>query len=211
MITQGVSLEELGVPRRGEGEAESSPPRNLARFAGISYLPRNPDEHLLDHSSRPCSLHRAMVSETADRYFDTIGAALAPPGIPSRGYSSASTSGIARGDRQRLAQLMHHRRTRIRWDGASSRLPAGGVVRYGFRGFGDNAKSSASSPAILYLAAIRRAPKRRDFSRIWATATDHGPPSARRKSPRTKKPPSSTHFERRVPDDEAEKSSAPRC
>jgi len=81
LYSQGVALEDLGVPRRDGGPTEADSRAIWHRFASQYHLFRGtPTRIWLDHVfGTVFGLDERLTSESADRYFDRIAACLAQP------------------------------------------------------------------------------------------------------------------------------------
>jgi glucuronate isomerase len=185
LYSQGVGLDALGVP--AHGEAPATDPRDAWRaFAAHQHLFHGTPSRLwLDHVfSVVFGIDVALGPETADLYFDRIGAALATPAFRPRalfdrfGIELLATTEGAHED------LDHHAAI------AASGWPGRVVTTYRPDAVIDP-EHEAFRPALArfaaltgedvhgwrgYLAAHRR--RRADFRAAGATATDHGHPTA---------------------------------
>ena len=106
LYSQGVRLEDLGIPRKPDSNLipkpagmPSAPVETDARkiwrtFAEHYHLFRGtPTRIWLDHAFRTIfGMEERLSAENADRYFDRINAALATPAFRPRAWSNASTS-----------------------------------------------------------------------------------------------------------------------
>ena len=186
LYSQGVPLEQLGVPSRA-GAPATDPREAWRTFAGHYHLFRGTPSRLwLDHAfATVFGMDVRLEAASADRYYDRIAEQLATPGFRPRalfdrfGIEVLATTDAAEGDLS-----AHHA---IRASGWGGRVVAtyrpDSVIDVEHEGFGAAMARFAeltgedvwSWPG--YLAAHRR--RRADFRAAGATATDHGHPSAR--------------------------------
>ena len=187
LYSQGVPLEELGVPPR-EGEAPAFEPRAVwRRFAEHYHLFRGtPTRMWLDHTFATLfGFTERLSAETADRYFDRIAEALATPAFRPRAlYERFNIEVIATTDSP-LDPLAHH--DALRNSGWSGRVVPtyrpDSVVDPEFEDFAANVERLGEITGCDtlewdgYLEAHRK--RRAWFKERGATATDHGHPTAR--------------------------------
>ncbi len=187
LYSQGVSLEALGVAPR-EGSWSPPDPRSVwRRFAEHYALFRaTPSRAWLDHTFVTVfGLEVRLEAATADHYFDAIGEALQRPAFRPRAlYERFGIEVLATTDAA-LDDLAAHR--------ALAADDWGGRVLPTFRPDDVTDPDREDFVANLerlgettgedtggwagYLAAL--AARRASFRALGATATDHGPPSAR--------------------------------
>ena len=187
LFSQGVSLEALGIAPLSGGGAPAEAREAWRTFAAHYHLFRGTPSRLwLDHAfATVFGLEVRLESETADHYFDAIGEALARPDFRPRALF----------ERFRINTL-------ATTDGAVDTLAAHeAIAASGWRGrviptfrpddVTDPAREDFSANLVGlgaltghdtqswtgYLAALRA--RRASFRALGATATDHGPPSAR--------------------------------
>ena len=188
LISQGIPLTDLGVPRVDGGATESDPRIIWQRFAENYHLFRGTPSGLwLDHSfEHVFGLTERLSAETAAAYYDHIDAQLARPEFRPRALferfgieALATTEGA-------LDDLAHHRAIRDSgWTGrVITTYRPDNVVDPEFEGFADNVArlgeltGEDTSTWTGYLAAHRK--RRAYFREIGgATASDHGHPTAR--------------------------------
>ncbi|AXB79541.1 glucuronate isomerase [Novosphingobium sp. P6W] len=184
LYSQGVSLDALGVPRRG-GQMPDTDPREAWRlFAANWKLFRGtPSSMWLNHVfAEVFGIDVTLDEGTADHYFDVIGDALASLAFRPRALFErfniellATTEGA--GD-----DLKHHKATRASgWDKAGAVVTTyrpDSVIDPEHDSFTrDMARFAELSGEDVtswtgYLAAHRK--RRADFRAMGATATDHG-------------------------------------
>jgi glucuronate isomerase len=185
--SQGVGLEALGVAPNDGGDYQRDPREAWRAFAGGYHLFRGtPSRAWLDHTfAAVFGLEVRLSAETADHYFDAIGTKLAEPGFRPRALFErfglevlATTDGALDGLEQHRAIAASGWPGRViptfrpddvtdpgREDFASNLERLGDLTGEDVEGWGG------------YLQAL--ASRRAAFRAAGATATDHGPPSAR--------------------------------
>ena len=187
LYSQGVRLEDLGIPRRDGGPVENDPRRIWRLFAENWYLFRGTPTRLwFDHSLEDLfGITDRLGPETADAIYDRIAEHLGRPEFRPRAlFERFNIEAIATTD-SALDDLRYH--DQIRASGWKGRvIPAyrpDAVVDPDFAGFADNVTAfvrAAGFDAVTwanYLEAHRA--KRAFFKERGATSTDHGHPSAR--------------------------------
>lgn len=187
LCSQGVALEELGVPRVDGGPVETDPRQIWRRFAAHWYLFRGTPTRLWFEQALEdvFGIDERLCPQNADRLYERIADALETPAcLPRALYGRFNIKAIATTDGA-LDDLAHHQA--IRASGWAGRvLPCyrpDAVVDPEFAGFqdhldqlgeitGENTRSWTG-----YLAAHRR--RRAYFIANGATASDHGHATAR--------------------------------
>ena len=186
LYSAGVSLARLGVRSRS-GEAVEANPREIWRmFAKYYYLLRGTPSRLwLDWVfAQVFGLAVQLEPETAEHYYDTIDGALRQARFRPRAlYEQFRIEVLATTDSP-LDDLRHHRVTKSSgWSGRI--IPTfrpDPVVDPEHPTFRDNLAKLSTITGLDafgyagYLDALRQ--RRRFFSALGATATDHGHPSA---------------------------------
>ncbi|WP_230483072.1 glucuronate isomerase [Sphingomonas sp. Leaf21] len=185
LYSQGIALDDLGIPHRG-GRPATDPRAAWRRFGAHYHLFRGtPSRMWLDHVfAEVFGFDVALEEATADRYFDAIGEALASPAFRPRALFErfrieclATTEGAD-------DPLVHHRAIRDSgWTGRviTTYRPdsvidveheqfAGAMQRFADL-TGEDVHSWSG-----YLAAHTK--RRAAFRALGATATDHGHPTA---------------------------------
>lgn len=187
LVSQGVPLTDLGVPRVDGGPTETDPRLIWKRFAEHYYLLRGtPSAMWLNHSfEHVFGLDVPLSAETADMYYDHIDAKLAQDDFRPRALfdrfkieALATTEGA-------LDDLKWHRQIRESgWQGrVITTYRPDAVVDPEFEGFADNVAElgaiTGEDTAMWdgYLNAHRA--RRAYFKEFGATASDHGHPTAR--------------------------------
>ena len=191
LYSQGVGLDELGVPRRPDApasDAGSYDARTIWRtFAARYHLFRGTPTRLwLDHAFNTVfGIDERLTPQSADRYFDRIEACLREPAFRPRALFERFNIEVIATTESPLDPLSHHRR--IRDSGWKGRVVTAyrpdPVVDPQFEGFAGNVAElgalTGEDTATWggYLAAHRA--RRAFFRAIGATSTDHGHPTAR--------------------------------
>ena len=187
LVSQGVPLSDLGVPRADGGATEADPRTVWRRFAEAYHLFRaTPSRMWLDHSfEHVFGLDVPLSAETADDYYDHIDACLGRPEFRPRALFERFGIEVLATTEGALDDLEWHRM--IRDSGWSGRVITtyrpDAVVDPDFAGFADNVArlgeitGEDTSRWDGYLAAHRA--RRAVFRSLGATASDHGHPTAR--------------------------------
>lgn len=186
LYSQGVALDELGIPTREGHVAERDGREIWRRFASHYYLFRGTPTRLwLDHTFQTLfGLNVKLSANTADYYYDEIARKLAQPAFRPRAlYERFNIEVIATTD-SALDDLAFH--DRIKASGWSGRVITAyrpdAVTDPDAQGFAANIRKfgeiSGCDTATWrgYLEAHRR--RRASFKERGATSTDHGHPSA---------------------------------
>jgi len=186
LYSQGVALEDLGIPRRDGGAVEQDAREIWRSFAARYPLFRGtPTRIWLDHAFHEVfGVRERLTSESADRVFDHINAALARPEFRPRALFERFSIEVIATTESPLDALDHHAKLRASgWKGrVVTAYRPDPVVDPEFDGFRGNLKSFAeiSGEDTLtwrgYLAAHRK--RRAFFKTMGATSTDHGHPTA---------------------------------
>jgi glucuronate isomerase len=187
LYSQGVKLEELGIPRADGGAVESDPRAIWRRFAGLYHLFRGTPSRLwLDWVfAEVFGIEVRLRAETADHYYETIDAALKRPEFRPRAlFERFGIEAIATTESP-LDPLDHHRA--IRASGWAGRVLTAyrpdPVVDPDFPGFADNVRrlgQLTGEEVSTWAGYLRAHENRRAYFRAigGATSTDHGHPSA---------------------------------
>ncbi|MBF9233658.1 glucuronate isomerase [Microvirga alba] len=187
LYSQGVSLEDLGVPTRGGSPVERDARKIWHRFAAHYHLFRGtPTRAWLDHTFATLfGFTERLSPKTADDYFDRIDMALRTPEFRPRALFERFRIEVIATTESPLDPLKSHET--IRQSGWNGRVITAyrpdPVIDPDFEGFGDNLVRFGEITGCDtlswdgYLEAHR---KRRAFFRDHgATSTDHGHPTAR--------------------------------
>lgn len=186
LYSQGVALEDLGVPRRDGGPVETDPRKIWRRFAAHYHLFRGtPSRMWMDHAlADVLGVAVRLSAETADAVYDHVAERLARPEYRPRAlYERFGIEALATTD-SATDDLAHHRALADDpWPGrVIPTFRPDPVVDPDFEGFAANldrlaeltGEDTRSWPG--YLAALRA--RRAAFQALGATATDHGHPTA---------------------------------
>jgi glucuronate isomerase len=185
LYSQGIGLEELGIPR--VGETASADPREVWRiFARHYYLFRGTPTRLwIDYAfAEQFGLKERLSEGNADEYYEAIDRKLrSPEFLPRALFDRFKLEVLATTDAA-FDSLEHHRKIKASgWKGRV--LPTfrpDAVIDAEYAGFHDNLKKlgEVSGEDVScwkgYLAALRK--RRAFFKENGATATDHGHLSA---------------------------------
>jgi glucuronate isomerase len=187
LYSQGVRLEELGIPTRDGGPVERDPRAVWRRFAAHYHLFRGtPTRAWLDHTFATLfGFTERLTPANADAYYDRIDAALRTPDFRPRAlFERFGIEAIATTESP-LDPLKHHET--IRQSGWQGRVVTAyrpdPVVDPDFEGFRQNLvrfgeiTGCDTSTWDGYLEAHRQ--RRAFFRQYGATSTDHGHPTAR--------------------------------
>ena len=186
LYSQGVRLEDLGIPRRDGTPVEQDARKIWRTFAANYHLFRGtPTRMWLDHAfGTVFGIDERLTPESADRTFDRINAALATPAFRPRALFERFNIEVIATTESPLDPLVHHQKIRARgWKGrVVTAYRPDPVVDPEFEGFRDNVErfgALAGENALTwkgYLAAHRN--RRAFFKSMGATSTDHGHPTA---------------------------------
>jgi len=187
LYSQGVRLEDLGVPRIDGGPVETDPRAIWRRFASHYHLFRGtPTRMWLDHAFETLfGFDTRLSAETADHYFDVIAKNLATPEFRPRAlYERFGIEAISTTDGA-LDPLPHHQKLKASgWAGRV--IPAyrpDACVDPEFEGFSANLDQLGAMTGCDtgtwagYLDAHRQ--RRAYFKSLGATSSDHGHFTAR--------------------------------
>ncbi|MCI4589896.1 glucuronate isomerase [Sphingobium sp. BYY-5] len=186
LYSQGVKLEELGVPTI-DGSATAGDPRAIwHRFAANYHLFRGtPSRMWLDWVfAEAFGIDVRLEPETADHYYDIIDAALKTDAFRPRALFERYNIEVIATTEGPLDPLDHHRALRASgWSGkVVTAYRPDPVLDPDDPKFIDNVQrfcAMAGEDAGSYAGYLRTHEKRRaDFREAGATSTDHGHPSA---------------------------------
>ncbi len=186
LYSQGIGLDQLGIPR-ADGSAASVDPRDAWRlFAKHYHLFRGTPSRLwLDHVfAEVFDLDVQLGEDTADSYYDHIDAALATEAFRPRALFERFNIEVLTTTESPLDQLLNHRALRDSdWNGrVLTAFRPDPVVDPEYEGFVDNLETLGDLTGedtgtwSGYLMALRR--RRQYFKELGATSTDHGHPTA---------------------------------
>jgi glucuronate isomerase len=186
LYSQGIGLEELGIPRR-DGKPGTADPRAIWRIFASHYelFRGTPSRIWLDHAfATVFGLTERLDATSADRYYDCITAALAQPEFRPRALFERFNIEVISTTEAPTDTLAHHRKLRDSgWRGrVITAYRPDSCVDPEFEGFaahvqqlgaltGENVRSWQG-----YLNAHRN--RRAYFKSMGATSTDHGHPTA---------------------------------
>jgi len=186
LYSQGVPLEDLGIPRLDGGPVERDPRRIWRLFAGHWHLFRGtPTRMWMEYVLHELfEVQVKLSAESADHIYDRIADCLTRPDFRPRALFDRFNIEVLATTDSPLDSLAHHQKLRDSgWKGriiptfrpdpvVDPELPEfeSNVLRLG-RITGENTASWQG-----YLRALFE--RRRFFTELGATATDHGHPSA---------------------------------
>ncbi len=186
LYSQGVRLEQLGIPRRDGATVEQDARTIWRTFAAHYPLFRGTPTRLwLDHAFHDVfGIRERLTVESADRIFDRINESLAQPAFRPRALFERFNIEVIATTESPLDELGYH--AKIRSSGWNGRVITAyrpdPVVDPDFDGFRANVAKlgeiAGEDTATWrgYLAAHRK--RRAFFKAVGATSTDHGHPTA---------------------------------
>lgn len=186
LMSQGLRLEDLGVPRRDGGPVERDGRKIWRLFCGNWKLFRGtPSRMWLSHAFETLfGIDEAPSPANADRLYDTIADHLTRPDCRPRALFERMNIEVIATTESPLDDLRHHAAIRASgWGGwVITAYRPDPVVDPEARGFLDNLARFAEVADVDlgrfedYLEAHRR--RRAFFRSMGATSTDHGHPTA---------------------------------
>ena len=186
LYSQGVRLEELGIPTRENGRSVVDPRKVWRKFAEHYHVFRaTPSRMWIDHSLQEVfGVNKALGADTADEIYDHISECLWRPEFLPRALFERFNIEVIATTEGPLDTLDQH--ARIAASGWSGRVITtyrpDAVIDPATPGFLENLRafSDVTSEDTLswdgYLKAHRK--RRQVFMEHGATATDHGHPTA---------------------------------
>jgi glucuronate isomerase len=190
LYSQGVALEDLGVPRRDGGPIESDPRKIWRLFARHAYLFHGtPTRMWLDHAFYEVfGIRERLDEESADRIYDQVAEQLETEGFRPRALMDRFRIETIATTESPLDLLPHHQKMKASsWSGPGGRVLTAyrpdPVVDPEFEGWRDNVRlfgelsGEDTSTWRGYLNAHRN--RRVYFKSMGATSTDHGHLTAR--------------------------------
>jgi glucuronate isomerase len=187
LFSQGIPLSVLGVPEAGGAAGRSDARECWRTLATHYYLFRGTPSRLwLDWVfANVFGMTVQLDADTADRYFDVIGDALARPGFLPRSLFDRFNIEVLATTESPLDDLRHHAAIReSSWQGrVITTYRPDPTVDPDYAGFRDNVErlgeltGDNTANWTGYLAAHRA--RRHFFKSLGATSTDHGHPTAR--------------------------------
>jgi glucuronate isomerase len=186
LYSQGISLEQLGIPRLDGAPVERDMRKVWRIFAENYHLFRGTPTRLwLDHVFADVfGIDQRLGPDTADMYFDRIDAALKTPAYRPRALYERFNIEVIATTEPPHDPLPHHQKLKqSNWKGrVITAFRPDPVVDPDFEGFAKNvaemgklAKQDVSTWSG-YLKAL--ADRRAYFASLGATSSDHGHPSA---------------------------------
>lgn len=185
LYSQGVALDDLGVPSRA-GKPDTDPRAAWRLFAENYHLFRGtPSRMWLDHVfSEMFGINQRLSAETADAYYDTIDAALKTEGFRPRALFERFNIELIATTEGPTDSLAHHEAIQASdWQGrVISAYRPDAVVDPEHEAFSGALEEFAALTGKdthnwkEYLEAHRL--RRQDFIRIGTTSSDHGHPTA---------------------------------
>ncbi|MFN7390183.1 glucuronate isomerase [Brevundimonas sp.] len=186
LYSQGVALEDLGVPRADGGPVETDPRTIWRRFAERYHLFRGTPSRIWHDwvYAEVFGLDVRLSAETADQYYDVIDGALKTDAFRPRALFERYNIEVIATTESPLDDLRDHRTIRdSRWSGkVITAYRPDPVMDPDFEGFHANLARFGEltgedvSTWTGYLAAHRK--RRAFFAEHGATSTDHGHPTA---------------------------------
>lgn len=186
LYSQGVRLEDLGIPRRDGGPVEQDARKIWRTFAANYPLFRGtPTRVWLDHAFHEVfGVRERLTAESADRVFDRINDCLGKAEFRPRALFERFNIEVIATTESPLDALPHHAKLRNSgWKGrVLTAYRPDPVVDPAFDGFAANVAKLGelagedTTTWQGYLAAHRN--RRAFFKTMGATSTDHGHPTA---------------------------------
>ncbi|NBB52911.1 glucuronate isomerase [Rhizobium sp. CRIBSB] len=186
LFSQGVPMEELGVPRADGGPVETDPRTIWRRFAERYHLFHGTPSRLWHDwvYSEVFGLTVRLSAETADHYYDVMAAALETEAFRPRALFERHNIEVLTTTESPVDTLDHHRAIRDSgWKGrVLTAYRPDPVLDPDYEGFHDNLAILADQTGCDthswagYLDAHRA--RRAFFAEMGATSTDHGHPTA---------------------------------
>jgi glucuronate isomerase len=186
LVSQGVRLEDLGVPRLDGGPVEEDPRAIWRRFAERYYLFRGTPTRLwLDYTFQHLfGIDEPLCADTADTQYDHIEACLKRDEFRPRALYERFNIEVIATTEGALDPLDHHKSIRASgWNGrVLTTYRPDAVIDPDFEGFADaldalgDLTGCDTGTWAGYLDAHRA--RRAYFREVGATATDHGLSSA---------------------------------
>jgi glucuronate isomerase len=186
LYSQGIALEQLGIPRRDGGPVECDPRKIWKLFASNYHLFRGtPSRMWLDWVFvEVFGIDVRLEAATADHYYDIIDNALATPSFRPRALFEKFNIEVIATTESPLDELQHHRALRASgWKGrVITAYRPDPVVDPETENFAENLQrfGQLSGEDIGTYAGYLRAHRNRRayFREAGATSSDHGHPSA---------------------------------
>lgn len=187
LVSQGLRLSDLGVPRLDGGDTESDPRKIWRLFAENSHLFRGtPSALWLNHSFEAVfGLTEPLSSDTAEMYYDHIDAKLAEPSFRPRALFDRFNIEFLATTEGPLDDLRWHKMIQESgWNGkVATTYRPDAVVDPDFEGFAENVahfRDITGEDTTNWAGYLRAHRVRRKYFKDvgGATASDHGHPTA---------------------------------
>lgn len=185
--SQGIALEDLGVPREDGGAVEQDPRKIWKLFASnFHYLRGTPSRLWLDHAFQNVfGIDERLSADTADSIYDHISECLAKPEFKPRALFDRFGIEVIATTESPLDDLRWHQMIKDSdWDGrVITAYRPDPCVDPDFSDFAENVVKLGELAGVDatnwsgYLTAHRE--RRAYFKTFGATSTDHGHPTAR--------------------------------
>lgn len=187
LYSQGIGLEQLGVPRKDGGWVETDPRAIWRLLANNWHLFRGTPTRLwFDHVLHELfDVRVRLAPDTADEIFDAVAEKLALDSFRPRALFDRFGLEVLCTTESPLDTLAHHQTIQgSDWPGrVITAFRPDPVVDPAFAGFADNVArlgELAGEDTARWAGYLRAlADRRQYFARHGATSTDHGHPSAR--------------------------------
>ncbi len=182
LYSQGISLEELGIPTKNGDQVETDGRKIWHRLAEHYYLFRGtPSQLWLDHVFYTVfGIEESLSPASADRYYDHINEKLATPEFLPRALFERFNIECLATTESPLDDLRHHQKIRASgWQGrVITSFRPDPVMDPEFEGFLPNLKYLAEltrEDTFTFGGYLNALQQRRNYFRaLGATATDHG-------------------------------------
>ncbi len=186
LYSQGVPLEDLGIPRVDGGPVETDPRKIWRRFAERYHLLRGTPSRMWHDwvYAEVFGLRERLCAETAERYYDTIDAALKRPEFLPRALFERFNIEVIATTESPVDTLDHHHAIKASgWKGkVVTAYRPDNVVDPEHPDFTESLKrfgEITGEDVYTYDGYLRAHEKRRaDFIAAGATSSDHGHPTA---------------------------------
>ena len=187
LYSQGIRLEDLGIPTVDGSPVEEDPRKIWRLFAGNYHLFRGtPTRMWMDHAFATLfGIKERLSAANADAIYDSIAGLLATDAFRPRALFEQFNIEVIATTESPLDDLAHH--AAIRDSGWKGRVVTAyrpdPVVDPEFDGFRDNVRrfGEITDTDVSTFAGYREAHRKRRqfFKSFGATSTDHGHPTAR--------------------------------
>jgi glucuronate isomerase len=185
LYSQGISLENLGIPRRDGGPTEKDHRKVWQIFADHFYLFRGTPTGvwLADELTRVFGIEEKLTGQNAQSIYDQIEAKLKSPEFRPRALFKRFNIEVMCTTDSATDSLTHHQALRNSWDGnIRPTFRPDTVVDLLTPGWSDNVKALSKASGInvtSYKEFIRALESRRAFFKSMGTvATDHASETA---------------------------------